>query len=88
MKQSLRKAREEREDILKEARDVRDKILLKLREKLQKRQRNWLKKPRAGIESEKRKALSEIHDRWQLFQLRLHQNFLERNLRRQASRKN
>jgi F-type H+-transporting ATPase subunit b len=56
----FRKAREERENILKEARDVRDKLISEAKgteeaEKL-------IEKARAGIENEKFKALSEIHD--------------------------
>jgi F-type H+-transporting ATPase subunit b len=43
----LRKAREEREGILKEAREVRERLI---------------SEAKAGIESEKLKALSEIHE--------------------------
>lgn len=58
----LRKAREEREGILKEAREVRDKLVAEAKDKAVEEAEKIIEKARAGIESEKRKALSEIHD--------------------------
>ena len=58
----LRKAREEREVILKDARDVRDKLIAEAKDKASEEAEKLIEKARAGIESEKRKALSEIHD--------------------------
>lgn len=58
----LRKAREEREVILKEARDVRDKLIAEAKIKATEEAEKLVEKARTGIESEKRKALSEIHE--------------------------
>jgi F-type H+-transporting ATPase subunit b len=58
----LRKAREEREGILKEARDVRDKLIAEAKGRAAEEAEKLVEKARAGIESEKRKALSEIHE--------------------------
>ena len=58
----LRKAREEREGILKEARDVRDKLISEAKGKATEEAEKLIEKARAGIESEKRKALSEIRE--------------------------
>lgn len=58
----LRKAREEREGILKEARDIRDKLISEAKGKAGEEAEKIVEKARAGIESEKRKALSEIHE--------------------------
>ena len=58
----LRKAREERENILKEAREVRDKLISEAKEKATEEAEKLIEKARIGIESEKRKALSEIHE--------------------------
>ena len=58
----LRKAREEREGILKEAREVRDKLILEAKGKATEEAEKLIEKARAGIESEKRKALSEIRE--------------------------
>jgi F-type H+-transporting ATPase subunit b len=58
----LRKAREEREEILKEARDVRDKLIAEAKGKASEEAEKIVEKARLGIESEKRKALSEIHE--------------------------
>lgn len=58
----LRKAREEREDILKEAREVRDKLIAEAKDKASEEAGKLIEKARAGIENEKQKALSEIHD--------------------------
>jgi len=58
----LRKAREEREGILKEARDVRDKLISEAKGRAAEEAEKLVEKARTGIESEKRKALSEIHE--------------------------
>jgi F-type H+-transporting ATPase subunit b len=58
----LRKAREEREGILKEAREVRDKMISEAKGKASEEAEKLIEKARTGIESEKRKALSEIHE--------------------------
>jgi len=58
----LRKAREERENILKEARDVRDKIINEAKDKAGDEAEKLIEKARQGIEREKNKALSEIHE--------------------------
>jgi F-type H+-transporting ATPase subunit b len=58
----LRKAREERENILKDARDVRDKLIAEAKDKASIEAEKLIEKARVGIEREKVKALSEIHD--------------------------
>jgi F-type H+-transporting ATPase subunit b len=58
----LRKAREEREIILKEAREVRDKLIAEAKGKATEEADKIVEKAKAGIEREKVKALSEIHD--------------------------
>jgi len=58
----LRKAREEREVILKEAREVRDKLIAEAKGKATEEAEKIVEKAKAGIEREKTKALSEIHD--------------------------
>lgn len=58
----LKKAREERENILKEARDVRDRLISEAKGKAAEEAEKLVEKARVGIESEKRKALSEIHE--------------------------
>jgi F-type H+-transporting ATPase subunit b len=58
----LRKAREEREGILKEARDVRDKLISDAKGKASEEAEKLIEKARAAIETEKRKALSEIRE--------------------------
>jgi F-type H+-transporting ATPase subunit b len=58
----LRKAREEREGILKEAREVRDKLISEAKGKATAEAEKLIEKARTGIESEKRKALSEIRE--------------------------
>ena len=58
----LRKAREEREGILKEARDVRDKLIAEAKGKATEEAEKIVEKARVSIESEKRKALAEIHE--------------------------
>jgi F-type H+-transporting ATPase subunit b len=56
----IRKSREEREDILKEARDVRDKLISEAKGRATEEAAKLIEKARAGIESEKLKALAEI----------------------------
>jgi len=58
----LRKAREEREDILREARDVRDKLIAEAKGRATQEAAKIVEDAKAGIEREKNKALSEIHD--------------------------
>lgn len=58
----LRKAREERENILKEAREVRDKLISEAKGKATEEAEKLIEKARTGIENEKLKALSEIHE--------------------------
>ncbi|HUX55838.1 MAG TPA: F0F1 ATP synthase subunit B [Bacteroidales bacterium] len=58
----LSKAREERESILKEAREVRDKLISEAKDKATEEAEKLIEKARVGIENEKRKALSDIHD--------------------------
>jgi F-type H+-transporting ATPase subunit b len=58
----LKKAREEREVILKEGRDVRDKLIAEAKGKATEEAEKIVEKAIAGIEREKAKALSEIHE--------------------------
>jgi F-type H+-transporting ATPase subunit b len=58
----LRKAREEREGILKDAREVRDKLISEAKGKAAEEAEKLIEKARVGIEREKSKALSEIHE--------------------------
>jgi F-type H+-transporting ATPase subunit b len=58
----LKKAREEREVILKEARDVRDKLIAEAKGKATEEAEKVAEKARIGIEREKTKAISEIHE--------------------------
>ena len=58
----LKKAREEREDILKEARDIRDKLIAEAKGRATMEASKIVENAKAGIEREKSKALSEIHD--------------------------
>jgi len=58
----LRKAREEREVLLKEARDIRDKLIAEAKGKATEEAEKIVEKARTGIEREKAKALSEIHE--------------------------
>ena len=57
----LRKARDERENILKEARDVRDKLIAEAKNKAAQEAEKIAEAAKTGIEREKAKALSEIH---------------------------
>jgi len=58
----LRKAREEREVILKEGREVRDKLISEAKGKATEEAEKIVEKAKVGIEREKAKALSEIHE--------------------------
>jgi F-type H+-transporting ATPase subunit b len=58
----LRKAREERENILKEAREIRDKMISEAKGKASEEAEKLIEKARHGIEMEKEKAISEIHE--------------------------
>ena len=58
----LKKARDEREVILKEARDVRDKLIAEAKGKATQEAEKIVETAKAGIEREKAKALSEIHE--------------------------
>jgi len=58
----LKKAREEREGILREARDVRDKLIAEAKGRATQEASKIVENAKAGIEREKAKALSEIHD--------------------------
>ena len=58
----LKRAREEREGILKDARDVRDRLISEAKGRASEEAEKLVEKARVGIESEKRKALSEIHE--------------------------
>jgi len=58
----IRKAREEREGILKEAREIRDKLIVEAKGRATEEAEKLIEKARTGIESEKRKALSEIRE--------------------------
>lgn len=58
----LKKAREERETILKEGREVRDRIISEAKGKATEEADKIVEKAKAGIEREKAKALSEIHE--------------------------
>lgn len=58
----LKKAREEREVILKEAREVRDRLISEAKGKATEEAEKIVEKAKAGIEREKAKALSEIHE--------------------------
>jgi F-type H+-transporting ATPase subunit b len=58
----LKKARSEREEILKEAREVRDKLISEAKGQATVEAEKLIEKARAGIESEKTKAMTEIRD--------------------------
>jgi len=58
----LKKARSEREEILKEAREVRDRLISEARGQATIEAEKLIEKARAGIESEKTKAMTEIRD--------------------------
>src|SRR5664279_3611256 len=58
----IRKAREERESILKEAREVRDRLISEAKGRATEEAEKLVEKARAGIEGEKRKAMTEIRE--------------------------
>ena len=58
----LHKAREERENILKDAREARDRLINEAKGKASEEAEKLIEKARLGIEREKEKALSEIHE--------------------------
>jgi F-type H+-transporting ATPase subunit b len=67
----LKKAREEREEILKEAREVRDRLISEAKGKATGEAEKLIEKARAGIESEKQKALSEIREQVALLSIEI-----------------
>jgi F-type H+-transporting ATPase subunit b len=77
----LRKAREEREGILKEAREVRDKLISEAKGKAAEEAEKLIQKARTGIESEKRKALSEIREQVATFSVEIASKILGEKLR-------
>ncbi len=77
----LRKAREERESILKEAREVREKLISEAKGKATEEADKLIEKARAGIESEKLKALSEIHDQVATLSVEIASKLLEEKLK-------
>lgn len=78
----LRKAREERENILKEAREVRDKLIAEAKGKATEEAEKLIEKARSGIESEKRKALSEIHEQVATLSVEIASKLLGEELRK------
>lgn len=78
----LRKAREERENILKEARDVRDKLIAEAKGKATEEAEKLVEKAKAGIEREKSKALSEIHDQVATLSVEIASKLLSEKLER------
>jgi F-type H+-transporting ATPase subunit b len=78
----LRKAREEREEILREARDVRDGLISEARGKASEEAEKLIEKARAGIESEKRKALLEIHEQVATLSVEIAAKLLNEKLKR------
>jgi F-type H+-transporting ATPase subunit b len=77
----LRKAREEREGILKEAREVRDKLISEAKGKATEEAEKLIEKARIGIESEKRKALSEIREQVATLSVQIASKILGEKLR-------
>lgn len=76
----IRKAREEREGILKEAREVRDKLIIEAKVKASEEAEKLIEKARVGIEREKTKALSEIHDQVAFLSVEIASRLLEEKL--------
>ena len=62
MKQSFEKQEKNVKIFLKEAREVRDKLISEAKGKATEEAEKLIEKARAGIENEKDKALSEIHE--------------------------
>jgi F-type H+-transporting ATPase subunit b len=77
----LRRAREERENILKEARDARDKLISEARGRASEEAEKLIAKARQGIEREKDKALSEIHDQITFFSVEIASKILGEKLK-------
>jgi F-type H+-transporting ATPase subunit b len=77
----LRRAREERENILKEARDARDKLISEAKGKASEEAEKLIEKARQGIEREKDKALSEIHDQITFFSVEIASKILGEKLK-------
>jgi F-type H+-transporting ATPase subunit b len=78
----LRKAREEREGILREAREVRDKLISEAKGKAAEEAAKLIEKARTGIESEKNKALSEIHEQVATLSVEIASKLLGEKLKR------
>ena len=78
----LKKAREERENILKEARDVRDKLIAEAKGKATEEAEKLVEKAKAGIEKEKAKALSEIHEQVAILSIDIATKLLGQKLER------
>jgi len=83
----IRKAREERELILKEARDVRDKLIAEAKGKATEEAEKLIEKARTGIESEKRKALSEIHEQVATLSVEIASKLLGEHLKQTGEQK-
>jgi F-type H+-transporting ATPase subunit b len=77
----LRKARDEREVILKEAREVRDKLISEAKGKATEEAEKIVEKARLGIESEKRKALSEIREQVSTLSIEIASKLLSEKLK-------
>jgi len=78
----LRKARKEREGILKEAREVRDKLISEAKGKATEEAEKLIEKARTGIESEKSKALAEIHEQVATLSVEIASKLLGENLKK------
>jgi F-type H+-transporting ATPase subunit b len=78
----LRKAREEREEILKEAREVREKLISEAKGKAAEEAEKLVEKARAGIENEKRKALSDIHEQVSVLSVEIASRLLGEKLKK------
>jgi F-type H+-transporting ATPase subunit b len=77
----LRRAREERENILKDARNARDKLISEAKGKASEEAEKLIEKARQGIEREKDKALSEIHDQITFFSVEIASKILGEKLK-------
>jgi F-type H+-transporting ATPase subunit b len=77
----LRKAREERELILKEARDIRDKLIAEAKGTATQEAEKLVEKASVGIEREKSKALSEIHEQVATLSVQIASKLLGENLK-------
>jgi F-type H+-transporting ATPase subunit b len=81
----LRKAREEREVILKEAREVRDKLISEAKGQATEEAEKVIEKARTGIENEKNKALSEIHEQVATLSVEIASKIMGENLKQTAN---